>query len=202
VVTPVGVDPADFAAAWSAPSIQLQPTVEAAGGGLVGAALDNEGTDLRLIKPGPGVRVVDAVCYAAGAQNPAWPDVDSGGFSIYVPPGAPYTALGNDTPAAWAASDDGVDGAYASSLTAQFDGVSIGSPGHLETVVQGACVADHAFDANQDGVLDLSDLAHYTLCLAGVGIEPPLNCACFDHDFDDDVDLADFAPLQAALAAP
>ena len=52
-------------------------------------------------------------------------------------------------------------------------------------------------DCDGDNMTGLSDLAILHDCLAGPGMALGYSCACFDLDADDDVDLKDFAALQA-----
>lgn len=198
VVVPHGTPATEFAAAWSAPALALTDVGASPTAGLTGAGLDNRAGDVRLILPGgPLSRVGDAVCYTRGADDPAWPDVGDGGPSIYITPAAGYTVLSNDAPSAWAASQAGVHGAYASTPAGVFTAVDTGSPGYLAGRTQGVCTDSPAFDGNQDGVIDLTDFAHFALCHRGVGVTPPLNCGCFDADADGDVDFADFGPMQS-----
>ncbi len=52
-------------------------------------------------------------------------------------------------------------------------------------------------DLNGDGFVDAADLALFTNCLTGPNLAYPQGCGPSDLDTDTDVDLADFARLQA-----
>jgi hypothetical protein len=55
-------------------------------------------------------------------------------------------------------------------------------------------------DGNNDGDVDLSDVAAFGTCLTGPHPATlPSGCAAFDFDHDADVDLADVAVLQIAF---
>jgi hypothetical protein len=116
-------------------------------------------------------------------------------------PGGEYDALANDSPGAWGLATPGVDGAYFVTPTLVFDGVDIGSPGHLQGETPDTCgPTSMLFDGDGNGVVDLLDFAYFVLCHEGAGPGAPglpSDCACFDADFDGDVDLADFARLQS-----
>jgi len=60
-------------------------------------------------------------------------------------------------------------------------------------------------DFNQDGSVDLADVASFETCFSGQGnpYDPErIICARSDLDDDDDVDLDDFAVLHANLTGP
>ena len=56
-------------------------------------------------------------------------------------------------------------------------------------------------DYNHDGEVDLNDFAYFDGCMTGPENGPaPAECEAFYFDADDDVDLADFAAFQMAIA--
>ena len=58
-------------------------------------------------------------------------------------------------------------------------------------------------DCNSDGGVNLYDYADFEFCMAGPQAEPPgRSCLCFDQDGDRDVDVADYAALQAFYQKP
>lgn len=202
VIVPFEVDVADFSVAWSAPFVQSTTDSVVGTTGLIGAALSDAGLSLRLFRPGSAApELVDAVSYVNGNLDPNWPTLVSPGPSIYVHATPPLTAASNDVSQAWLASVAGVDGAYLNTVIGDFNGQDTGSPGYIEGVQQGDCqTSELSADGNGDGVLDLRDLAHFTLCLSGPPLPYAGNCACFDFDSSQSVDLADFATLQMLFA--
>ena len=55
-------------------------------------------------------------------------------------------------------------------------------------------------DCNTDGAVNLIDFNEFTLCLSGPqGGLGELDCACFDLDNDNDVDLSDLAEVQQSF---
>ena len=57
-------------------------------------------------------------------------------------------------------------------------------------------------DYNHDGEVDLNDFAYFDGCMTGPENGPaPAECEAFYFDADDDVDLADFAAFQMAIAS-
>jgi hypothetical protein len=93
-------------------------------------------------------------------------------WSIYLLPGH-YNAVDNDLGASWAAANIGFDQALLNTVTGTYNGIDIGSPGLLESVVTDPtcpvvtcpCVAD--FDGS-GGTPDASDIdAFFTTWLLG-----------------------------------
>ncbi len=195
---------AEFQSAWNAAVVQVTTNGETSAGALVGFNLGNlSGDNLRLVKPGgPTKQIVDAVYYGNGGD---WPDTNTSGdgVSIYVtPPASQATAVANDSPLAWARAVVGVDGAYEmlADTNGIYNGFDVGSPGHVEGITVLPCPAPP--DQNGDGTVGLSDFVHFSLCFGGPTGVAPGNCACFDTDGNDRLDLFDFAFLQQAFAAP
>lgn len=62
--------------------------------------------------------------------------------------------------------------------------------------------AQHHFDADADGDVDLVDVSPFVECLSGHGAVPDSGCWVHDADIDVDVDLADVGALQRAFGAP
>jgi len=57
-----------------------------------------------------------------------------------------------------------------------------------------------AGDCNADGTVNLFDYASFLTCVTGPDGGPVLpDCACFDFNDDDDVDLTDFSNFQLAF---
>ena len=55
-------------------------------------------------------------------------------------------------------------------------------------------------DCNADGTVNLFDYDSFQACETGPGGGPvSQDCACFDFNGDDDVDLIDFSDLQLAF---
>ncbi len=54
-------------------------------------------------------------------------------------------------------------------------------------------------DCDLNGQVDLSDLAGFLVCMTGTGVPVIPRCLCADENGDRDVDLADFAVLQATF---
>jgi hypothetical protein len=192
----------------------IQPTTvgQLGPGGLIGDSLANHGEALRL--HAPDTTISDAVVFDDGLDaDSQWPTVAPGGPSIYVlPPPESYDNFANDDPTRWAASQAGVDEAYAVNPNIVFDAADfsppfesddVGSPGKLTGLVLGDCGQTATLiDGNGDGVVDLADFAHFALCLRGPVAETPLNCTCMDADYDGDVDLQDFLTVQADIDTP
>lgn len=59
-------------------------------------------------------------------------------------------------------------------------------------------------DCNGDGAITLLDVADFAACLSGPVIPDGVSsqCACFDLDGDQAIDLSDFAELQNDLSSP
>ncbi len=62
------------------------------------------------------------------------------------------------------------------------------------------CICDQFGDMNEDGAVDLSDVAGFQNCFTGRGGSIEDACACADYDADDDVDLADYKVVHELLA--
>jgi hypothetical protein len=54
-------------------------------------------------------------------------------------------------------------------------------------------------DCNSDGEVNLFDYGDWALCFSGPDGRLPAGCACFDLDFDNDVDLLDLAEFQTSF---
>ena len=55
-------------------------------------------------------------------------------------------------------------------------------------------------DCNADGTVNLFDYEPFQACVTGPGGGPvSLDCACFDFNDDDDVDMLDFGSLQTTF---
>ena len=54
-----------------------------------------------------------------------------------------------------------------------------------------------AGDLDDDGDVDLADVAWFTSCLGGPEVALGQDCAVADFDADADVDLADYAQFQS-----
>ena len=87
---------------------------------------------------------------------------------------------------------------------------TIGQPDASEPLIGSGFVLTGGFwfglppdDCNSDGGVNLYDFADFEFCLAGPRREPPQRwCLCFDQDGDRDVDVLDFAELQAFFESP
>ncbi len=198
VVTPSAGDPDAFSDAWLVPPLHTTSNGENGNGGLAGSNLGNAGESLRVVMPGGALPLVsDAVFYESGFDNEDWPRVWPDGPSIYMLPGSGYTTLANDDPAVWDTSLAGFDGAFVVVNNTVFDGVDVGSPCYLQDVSSHGCAAGGPLcDGNGDGTIDLLDARHFEMCMAGPQASLVQNCACFDADLDEDLDLADYHFLQ------
>jgi len=144
-------------------------------------ALANDGDLVRLIDTADGL--LDQVAYEDDGL--VWP-ADDGAASIYLTDGH-IDVLANDQGASWALASVGVDGAWAS------PGGDVGSPGYVPGVTE--CGPPGDFDC--DGDVDADDLTAFLGCHEGPTGQPQGRCVWCDFDRDADVDLVDFATLQA-----
>ncbi len=89
----------------------------------------------------------------------------------------------------------------ASSIVGDFNAIT--GPSHFDVVTTDTTVALTSTrlpgDADLDDVVDLDDYAAAHDCLSGPGGSTTLDCRPADNDGDHDVDLRDFALLQAAF---
>jgi len=117
---------ADFQAAWGA-GFQIVPVANNLGG------LSNSpsGTNEILQLVDSGSNVIDEVNYDDTGD---WPGDVPDGPSIYLLPDFP-DASSNDSGLSWASSVDGVDGAYNSTITGDFNATDTGSPGLVEAPI-------------------------------------------------------------------
>ncbi len=68
------------------------------------------------------------------------------------------------------------------------------------TLAGGFWIGQSPGDSNEDGGINLLDYVELHACASGPdgGVTP--SCACFDHDDDQDVDLADVAEFQRTFS--
>jgi hypothetical protein len=64
------------------------------------------------------------------------------------------------------------------------------------------CVCNLFGDLNDDRAIDLKDIAAFQNCFASGGTAVGDECACADHDADDDADLLDFTSLAPHFRQP
>ena len=133
-----------------------------------------------------------------------------------------YTALGQLGAGAWATPDGLLVTTFQFTALAETPGTSLtiaedagsythtaiwGSPGldvhgtlGTATVTIGPCGTG---DADDDGDVDLVDLASFQTCFAGSGSTPEPICGCrFDFEPDTDIDFADFEELVDRFSGP
>lgn len=97
-------------------------------------------------------------------------------------------------PTAMRVQDVVVDGATVYAITSHDDDIGAGVLSFL---------AYSPGDGDDDGDIDLTDLAGFESCVSGPGNPPgDVNCLIYDSDQDDDVDFTDFGALQLAFTGP